>query len=337
MTNHKLKIKALELLGDQGELLYLTRFGSHLYGTNTPTSDIDVKGIFLPKLENLILGEFPKSIHFSSGDPNGKNNHEDIDIELYSIQYFLRLLKNGETGALDLFFSHTNDDACIFISTNFLIIINNKDKLLESSELMKCAYVKYAIGQAKKYGIKGSRLGVLKKVSEFSKEFIITPVKEHKLHVIAHILLERFEDPSYFFKKEVNGIPCLIVCGKVHQYTTSCEEFFKRINKEYDKYGDRAKQAEKNEGIDWKALSHAVRAIFQMEELLHSGKIIFPFLKFEVDILKKIKAGRLPFNEVENLITSGLENLNKLFEVAKLEGKFDNEFVKSVLKSLYNL
>jgi predicted nucleotidyltransferase len=27
------------------------KFGSHLYGLNTPTSDVDYKGIFMPTLE----------------------------------------------------------------------------------------------------------------------------------------------------------------------------------------------------------------------------------------------------------------------------------------------
>jgi len=36
-------------------------FGSHLYGTNTPDSDTDYKGIFLPSREQVFLGKIPKS------------------------------------------------------------------------------------------------------------------------------------------------------------------------------------------------------------------------------------------------------------------------------------
>jgi predicted nucleotidyltransferase len=40
--------KALDLIGKDGYLLYLTKFGSHLYGTNGPNSDADYKGFYLP-------------------------------------------------------------------------------------------------------------------------------------------------------------------------------------------------------------------------------------------------------------------------------------------------
>ena len=32
--------------------------GSHLFGTNTPESDIDYKGIYLPEPKDIILGKF---------------------------------------------------------------------------------------------------------------------------------------------------------------------------------------------------------------------------------------------------------------------------------------
>ena len=35
-------------------------FGSHLYGTNTPQSDKDFKGVFMPTNEQIYLGKIPK-------------------------------------------------------------------------------------------------------------------------------------------------------------------------------------------------------------------------------------------------------------------------------------
>ena len=37
--------------------LFTVPFGSHLYGTNGPTSDIDVKAVCLPALEDLLLNK----------------------------------------------------------------------------------------------------------------------------------------------------------------------------------------------------------------------------------------------------------------------------------------
>ena len=37
-------------------------FGSRLYGTSTPESDKDFKGVFLPSREEILLGKIPKSL-----------------------------------------------------------------------------------------------------------------------------------------------------------------------------------------------------------------------------------------------------------------------------------
>ncbi|CAL1777454.1 nucleotidyltransferase [Acinetobacter phage vB_AbaM_Konradin-v2] len=32
-------------------------FGSKLYGTSTPSSDLDIKGIFIPDAKSIIMGQ----------------------------------------------------------------------------------------------------------------------------------------------------------------------------------------------------------------------------------------------------------------------------------------
>lgn len=44
------------------------KFGSHLYGTATPESDTDIKGVFLPELRDLLLARAPRHQHTSTGD-----------------------------------------------------------------------------------------------------------------------------------------------------------------------------------------------------------------------------------------------------------------------------
>lgn len=41
-------------ISDDGKLIYLTISGSHLYGFNSPDSDIDYRGCFMTKTENLL-------------------------------------------------------------------------------------------------------------------------------------------------------------------------------------------------------------------------------------------------------------------------------------------
>jgi predicted nucleotidyltransferase len=336
--------KAKELCEQhQAELLYLVKFGSHLYGTDTENSDLDYKGIFLPSIQSLILNQASKSIHYSTA-LNCKNKHEagDIEIELFSLQYWLNhLLKKGETIGLDLLFSCTNKECIIYDSKKkpffpMVNIIKLIDKLLTSAELMKCAYVKYAIGQAKKYGIKGSRLGVLKRVLEYlvylrnlNKGEVLGKLEKHIDSIILNL-----GDDSYCFQKEINGVNSLVLCGKVHQGGIQLQEFYDRVRATYETYGHRARLAEQNQGVDWKALSHALRAIYQMEQLFTEGIITFPLLKAEE--LLKVKQGHFQWQQVEKMISGGLARLEDLANHSTSLGKWDQKWINGLILSTYN-
>ena len=56
-------------------------------------------------------------------------------------------------------------------------------------------------------------------------------------------------------------------------------------------YGKRTRSAADNDGRDWKALSHALRALYEAEELVDTGKITFPLPL--ADEVKALKEGRL--------------------------------------------
>ena len=77
-------------------------FGSHLYGTNTPDSDRDYKGVFLPTRREVLLGEIPKNITESTGNRYSKNGAGDVDTEMFSLHQFIKLAIDGQTVAFDM-------------------------------------------------------------------------------------------------------------------------------------------------------------------------------------------------------------------------------------------
>lgn len=97
-------------------LLFLTLFGSALYGTVSPGKpDADARGIFLPSPESLALNKAPKSLHFSTGDGSRRNVAGDVDLDLWSAQHWLlKLLPSGDTGALDVLFSPSPPDCTLY-------------------------------------------------------------------------------------------------------------------------------------------------------------------------------------------------------------------------------
>jgi len=69
-------------LNNKGNLIYLIKGGSFLYGTNTPNSDTDLFGIFIKNNNNI-----KDELFISTGSDNTKNTKDDIDI-FFSWLYF---------------------------------------------------------------------------------------------------------------------------------------------------------------------------------------------------------------------------------------------------------
>lgn len=96
-----LRRQAEELCRSHGAtLLYLTLSGSILYGTDSPgTSDTDVRGIFLPSPDSLILGADPANLCFSTAKAGERNTPDDVDIDLWPVaRWLLKLLPAGDKG-----------------------------------------------------------------------------------------------------------------------------------------------------------------------------------------------------------------------------------------------
>ena len=317
------------------KLLYVVKFGSTLYGTNTPASDVDYKGIFLPSKEDCFLLNASKHITYSTGKNDARNTDEDIDIQLWSLQYFLQLVAKGETGALDLLFSFTHPEIIEYVDIRFERIFNHYDELFDIRDCN--AFVGYAIGQGKKHGIKGSRLGklkqVYKKTNEISHSF--RAMDDTRLNDVLDYIVDTCYDKSLCFIKVINNIKSLVLNGKVHNSTISLSEFCNRVNRDFEKYGDRVKQAELCQGIDFKAMSHAYRVLVQMKELINTGKITFP-LK-ERDVILDIKSGNKSWKEMEDMISDGIEEIDKRLKDPNLivYNKKNKTFIREFLLSFY--
>lgn len=327
---------ANKMCAEQGHtIIYLTHFGSRLYGTSSENSDTDVKGIFIPNKVDMLVGNHCKQLNWITGTCKGKNTKYDIDMQLWSLQYWIHLISIGDTNALDLLFSITNSECVIYAHPPMCGIFGKAIALFDPSKLY--GYLGYILGQAKKYGLKGSRLGVIKNVKEWLDNWNAHHADDEerpnfKLKTFAKQILEIAAEKSYCFEKEVNGEKALVICGKVHLFNISMTEFKQRIDRDYERYGERARMAMTNEGIDWKAISHAFRAAYQMEELLLTGAIHFP-LK-DAAFLKEIKSGAIPWSECEKHLLYKVEQVKKLQDQTKPR-PIDHDFIRLLVMSVY--
>jgi hypothetical protein len=127
----------------------------------------------------------------------------------------------------------------------------------------------------------------------------------------------------------------LRLCGKLHEGTIHMEEFARRVGADMGRFGERAREAERNHGMDLKALSHALRALMQIEELLTTGTIRFPLKRREE--LVAVKEGQIDRDEVESRILKYLDAVDALREAAPFLGVQDADFARQCLLSCYDL
>jgi hypothetical protein len=302
-------------------------FGSHLYGLSTPESDEDRKGVYWPTEEDLLLGRIKKSIHESTGAKDEKNKAGDVDTEFYSLQYFVKLACEGQTVALDML--HAPEDVIIERSPAWNAMVSHRSKFYTKN--LK-AFVGYARRQAAKYGIKGSRLATARRVFD-----VFTEAKEWNNEVTVGAIvskhgellgLEHIHADDQHFE----------VCGKKLQWNARVKHYITSIQMFIDEFGDRARQAEKSEGVDWKAMSHALRAGFQVRHILKSGTYSYPLP--ESDFLFGVKMGRLDYPTVAQRLEDLMDECDELTAVSKLPNKVDIEWWEAwlidQLKDHYN-
>lgn len=318
--------KAHALCRENGvRLLYLTLFGSHLYGTAGESSDRDARGIFLPSHEQLALLAAPRSLHFSTGGDDSRNSAGDIDIDLWSLQHWLlTLLPAGDTGALDLLFSPSNRACVLFQDPLLDTVFATPEKLIDCQRGQ--AWLAYALGQAKKYGIKGSRLGAVRAVAKWL-EGRRDPAQTRLGEVLPE-LLEACGDEKYCARLTArNGEEALQLAGKLHMASTRLGSFRERVAEHMARYGTRAAEAELNQGVDFKALSHAMRAFDQMEELLRTGRVVYPLKTAER--LKAIKRGDYTWQEAEPLLLERQAEIETLQRDCPCESVYDPAFARA--------
>jgi predicted nucleotidyltransferase len=290
------------------------KFGAHLYGTATPDSDMDYKGIFLPTKEELLLGRVPKSHNYSTGKGESRNTKNDIDIELYSFHYFIKLACDGQTVAMDML--HAPENMILQKSNIWAAIVKNKQKF-HTKNLR--SFIDYARRQASKYGIKGSRINAALQVLEILK-------KEDSSKKMREVWnqLPRVEH-CYDVAPDPNGMRQYQVCGKSFQESATIGYVIPIVEKFYNDYGRRAKLAAENKNIDWKAVSHALRAAYQTKEILTENTINFPLRT--ADFLIKVKQGKLDYlSEVGPVLEVLMEEVESLALTSNLPQTVDRQF-----------
>ena len=308
------------------------KFGSHLYGTDTPASDIDYKSVFVPPARDILLQRVRATISNQRPKAEGeKNVAGEVDEEAYSLQRYLGLAAEGQTVALDVLFAPRWS-----MSANplpeWVEIERNRHRLITRKS---AAFVGYCRQQANKYGIKGSRVASARDALALLADGVATLGTTTKLGELAGSIDKLASYSAHMDvldiegATDVHGVKRTVrhweVCNRKMPFTQTIKSAHEVMRRIVDEYGHRARQAESNQGVDWKALSHAVRVATQAIELLRTGSVTFP--RPDADHLRAIKLGDLPYQQVAEEIDDLLPAVERAAEKSTLPAAADQAWI----------
>ena len=312
------------------------RYGSQLYGTATPTSDTDYKSVHLPSDYGLLTVKPEEHVNNStkgSGHNLGKNTAEDVDDESFALHKFFHMIRSGDMMAIEVLFAPL--DWLEVSSPEWEYLVQNRHRLMNRD----CkGFVGYCQRQAAKYSIKGERVSAVRAITEKLAEIIKVHGSEVKLGNFSEYWKRWVDTHDYTALENIptpNGKDLwhLEVCDRKVPYTVSVQIAYEVLKRVLDGYGARALAAETAEGVDWKAVSHALRIGEQAVELLTTGFITFP--RPNAAELLEVKLGQHDYHTITARLDTLLQEVEALSPKFVLPEKSDFGFMQDCLVRFY--
>lgn len=298
---HGINLDDLGLKEEQ--IIVLSVAGSKMYGTATKDSDTDYLGIFKPTRTELLMNKVNHHVKLPK--------ESGLDLQMWSIYYFIKLACQGETMAIDLL--HSSYYNWIFYNPDIWGGLRNKKHMFYTKNMK--AFVSYARKQAAKYGVKGNRIEAIREVITFLSGCDKTRRLREVWNSLPHPEHVHFLD---------GNVRMYQVCGMKLQETVTIEYSLTLLNKILTGYGDRALKAANNEGIDWKAFSHAIRAANQVYDILTTGGYKYPLKNAK--FITMVKTGQIKYEMAEAVLDDFMSEIDRLMKQTSLPEEVDKAY-----------
>lgn len=302
------------------DIVMASLHGSMLYGLERKGSDVDIKAVYIPTFKDLLMGDSLKTY-------NKKNDDLDVEIEIKSLPSFLKSAKSCDTNCVDMLW--TPNDMILKNSDIWDNIKLYRDSIISKSMTGLIGYIKT---HTHKYSNKIQRyqemtelLSVLKYIHDDAKLDSINLPEILEINDFKYIkLVTQVSDHEQTY---------LEVCGKKYILSWECKLLKNALQTELKRYGGRTKDGDKK-GLDCKSLSHALRVLYQLEELILNKNITFPLKDSEY--IKSVKVGEITDEvSVINKIDSLFDKVNKLLGDSDLPETSNIDKMMDVLEGLY--
>ena len=354
----------IEYLRENGLIIMEGIVGSQAYGTSTPASDIDIKGVYIQPMDSILGFGYVEQV-------NDKSN----DTTYYEVRRFLELLATNNPNILELL--NLPEDKILFQHDLFKMILAQKDEFI--SKACKNSFAGYAVAQIQKarglnkkivnpidkekkspldfcYVIGGNRtkngslpLSDWLKVHNIKQEncgLVNVPNARDTYAVYndyANTLKYKGvvkEKDGEFISNEIrlSSIPedespvCFVSYNK-DGYMKYCKDYKAYwdwvANRNESRYND---SAEHGKGYDGKNMMHCYRLLSMAREVAE-GKGVNVF-RPDRDKLLAIRHGEYDYDELVSEAEQMIKDIDSLFDASDLPKQIDRKIVDTLLVKL---
>lgn len=290
-------------------IIFETLTGSQIYGTSTPLSDTDYRGVVIPPwdVREGMLQNFEQKDGWGEKEYQTWPKERLEDRTIYSLKKFLQLCLKANPSILEL----------LFIPQEFWV--RPKDprpvdpwmQILENREHFLSSKAKFTFS-----GYAHSQLERIKR----HRAYLLNPPKEEPTR-------EKYGLPANpaLSQEQLSALLTIPEGFVLEHYRDQArnEKAYRDTRTQWNMYMDwknsrNAKRAELEAkyGYDTKHAAHLVRLVHEGEELLTTGKITLP--RPEVDLLRDILEGRFKYDELMERFEGFDEKFDALYETSVL-------------------
>lgn len=289
-------------------LIFLFKAGSHYFDLNSVNSDTDYRGIYLDSFQDSF--ESSKKIYqvdYKTKIGEGKNTKNDVDFTLFSLSSFFKLLKSGDFNMMEALY--TPEDKIIYKAPLFEEIISQRKNLLVNDISAFLGFIKK---EYKRYGVNIYHYKIQEDFINFLKKWKIEDrLYTHWKEIIDYGMDKegiRFTNTKINNSEKSKEIPSIVIAERLYQNTNTIEYVINSIQTVLNKYGHRQKNMA-DSGVEFKGLYHAMRLIYEANDLFNLGELNFPFSKERHSLLRSIKEGNIDKDYLFKLIDSEIDSL----------------------------
>lgn len=336
--------------------LFSVLYGSHLYGSSTPQSDRDLKTVYFPELEHLLLGK-RLEVYKSRVDAEGNNvpptspmPDNGVENEYISVQTFVKDFLGGQTYSLELAYAVIGKykDEVSPYAYNFVSDMVRQFKNAEVMAMVGFArkavfdYVKRAERMNSAVALRDSLCALKNKILDSQRVSGHIQLRLDSLFEGRPILDWAVEETGLQIGEINNNkiMRSIEMNGRSYSETSDLDTLIRALDKQIDKYGTRVSLAADID-VDYKSISHAIRVYQQSIELLDTGTITFP--RPNAAFLLSVKQGKEDPEAITKLLNDLDEQVKVKLETTALPRKSQElvaqseKWLSSILVERYNL